>query len=326
MIFFCKYVRYHIKTLIMLALFFIIFVVTFLLYHLPIGAVIYPSMLCFIIALVIFTFGFSRAKAKHNCLTEIKQLTAAMIAEMPNIKTVDDEDYQEIIEILKREILETDSTASKNYNDMIDYYTMWVHQIKTPIASMHLTLQNEDTEMSRKLSSDLFRIEQYVEMVLAFLRLDSDFSDYVFKKHSLDKLIKQSVKRFSSEFIGKKIRLEYEPINEAVITDDKWFMFVIEQILSNSLKYTREGSIKIYFTGQKNLCIKDSGIGIAPEDLPRIFDKGYTGCNGRYDKKASGIGLYLCKRVCHNLGIEISAESELDKGTVIRLNLEQYKI
>ena len=191
---------------------------------------------------------------------------------------------------------------------------------------MRLTLQNEDTPLSRKLTSDLFQIEQYVEMVLAFMRLDSDSSDYVFKEYDIDAIIKQAVTKFASEFIDRKIRLKYEPIDQTVITDEKWFSFVIEQLLSNALKYTRKGSIKIYMQKPMTLCIEDTGIGIAPEDLPRIFEKGYTGYNGRKDKKASGIGLYLCKRICSNLKIDLYVTSELDQGTTIHINLEQYDL
>lgn len=174
-------------------------------------------------------------------------------------------------------------------------------------------------------------IEQYVEMVLAFLRLDSDSSDYVFKMHELDPLLRQSIRRFSSEFINRKLSLSYTPPSDEngtlqMITDDKWFCFVIEQLLSNALKYTRTGTISIFFSQPKVLCIKDTGIGIAPQDLPRVFEKGYTGCNGRTDKKASGLGLYLCKRICKNLGIGISITSEVDNGTCVYLSLDQYPL
>lgn len=196
---------------------------------------------------------------------------------------------------------------------------------------MRLTLQNEDSLLARKLSCDLSHIEQYVEMVLAFLRLDSNSSDYVFKMHELDPLLRQSIRRFSSEFINRKLILSYTPPSDEsgtlkMITDDKWFCFVIEQLLSNALKYTRAGTISIFFSQPKVLCLKDTGIGIAPQDLPRIFEKGYTGCNGRTDKKASGLGLYLCKRICKNLGIGISITSEVDNGTCVYLSLDQYPL
>lgn len=190
---------------------------------------------------------------------------------------------------------------------------------------MKLTLQSEDSPLSRRLSSELFRIEQYVEMVLAFLRLDSTSADFVFREYNADEIIRQCVKKYAHDFIAKKLKLEYEPVNFSFITDEKWFLFVIEQILSNAVKYTRDGGIKIYMKEPKILCIQDTGIGIAPEDLPRIFEKGYTGCNGRLDKSASGIGLYLCKRTCRKLGIDISVSSELNKGTLVMLNLSQYE-
>lgn len=250
-----------------------------------------------------------------------------MITDFPGVECIEDKDYQEIIESLQKEIAEFEISSSTAYENMIDYYTVWVHQIKTPIASMKLNLQNEDSLLSRKLLSDLLRIEQYVEMVLAYLRLDSSTSDYVFREYLIDTVVRQSVKKFASEFITRKIRLDYQPIAGTVITDDKWLTFVLEQVLSNALKYTGEGgSVKIYIKEPRILCIEDSGIGIAKEDLPRIFEKGYTGYNGHADKRASGIGLYLCNRICKNLGVGITADSEVGKGTTICMNLEQYQL
>lgn len=323
---FKAYIKQRQKGIFAFILFCAVFFVTFIMYHLPMEAVLYPSLLCFILGFVFIAWDFSRVKRKHRHLTEIVKLPAAMISLMPEIESVEDEDYQKLIETLQTEVGNLETFTSARYRDMVEYYTIWVHQIKTPIASMRLTLQNEDTPLSRKLSSDLFRIEQYVEMVLAFLRMDSVSSDYVFKEHDIDEIVKQSVTRFAHEFIDRKIHLEYENTEKTVITDDKWLSFVIEQVISNALKYTREGSIKIYMREPKTLCIEDTGIGIAPEDLPRIFEKGYTGYNGRKDKKASGIGLYLCKRICKNLGAEISVESKLDKGTTVYINLEQYNL
>ena len=191
---------------------------------------------------------------------------------------------------------------------------------------MKLAFQGEDSALSRRLSVDLFRIEQYVDMVLVYLRLDSEYTDYVFKECNMDEVIKNSVKKFASEFIGRKLPLEYEPEDVTVVNDSKWLEFVIGQIISNSLKYTETGGIKIYFKEPKMLVIEDTGIGIAEEDLPRIFEKGYTGYNGRTDGSASGIGLYLCRRICGNLHIGIQAESEVGKGTKIILDLNQYKL
>ncbi len=323
---FWKYLKQQKKVILVMLLFSVIFAVVFRLYRLPLEAVMYPCLLCMMLGILFVLADYGKARQKHARLEGISRLESAMIVDLPYAERLDDEDYQAVIRAQQAEISALDTTMSARYQDMIEYYTTWVHQIKTPIASMRLHLQNEDTPVSRKLRSDLFRIEQYVEMVLAFLRLDSTSSDYVFREHSLDTVIRQAVKKFSHEFIGRKIRLEYEQIDKKIVTDDKWLSFVFEQIISNALKYTREGSVRIYMHGPDVLCIEDTGIGIAPEDLPRIFENGYTGYNGRSDKKASGIGLYLCRRICRNLGIGILAKSELDKGTVIELSLEQYQL
>ena len=191
---------------------------------------------------------------------------------------------------------------------------------------MRLNLQSEDTAFARRISEDLFRIEQYVEMVLCYLRLDSGSTDYIIREYDLDSIIKQAIKRFAPQFIRRRIQLFYEPVHASVLTDEKWLLFVMEQVLSNALKYTESGSITIVLEAPLTLCIRDTGIGIAPDDLPRIFEKGYTGYNGRSDKKASGIGLYLCRRICKNLGHTITALSSLDAGTEIRLGLAHEKI
>ena len=244
-----------------------------------------------------------------------------VMMDFPESVSVLETDYQQIIVQLQEGQRRMKDEMSFQYQDMMDYYTVWAHQIKTPIAAMRLTLQNTDSFFSRKLSVELARVEQYVDMVLCYLRLDTDTRDYVIAVYELDDILRQALRKFAGQFIGKKIHLDYQPLNAQVMTDEKWLLFVIEQILSNALKYTQQGCVSIYLESPKILCIRDTGMGIAAEDLPRIFEKGYTGYNGRTDKKASGLGLYLCARICRNLGHGISAESEPDKGTVIKLNL-----
>ena len=307
-------------------LFCVIFAVTFILYHLPVMAVLYPTFICTVLGMIFLIIDFRRVYGKHQKLDRIRAMVDAVSECFPKVESIEDADYQQIINLLRDEQAQLRRNTAKRYEDMVDYYTIWAHQIKTPIASMRLTLQNEDSALSRKLSGDLFRIEQYVEMVLMFLRLDSDSTDYVIREHNLDAIIRQAVRKFAGEFISRKLKLVYEPVHARVITDEKWLSFVIEQVLSNALKYTPSGSITISLEAPKTLCIRDTGMGIAPEDLPRIFEKGYTGYHGRADKKASGIGLYLCKRVCSNLGHRISTESAPDVGTAIRIDLSQYQL
>ena len=323
---FLKYLKQKLWLFVVGGTFSLIFTVSFFLYHLPVEAVIYPTLLCAFIGLLVLIFDFLRVKGRHKELAQIKSTPDAITATFPADNNIQNEDYREVIRLLCEEHNQYKSETNYKYTDMIDYYTVWAHQIKTPIAAMRLTLQNEDTPLTRKLTNDLYRIEQYVEMVLTFLRLNSDSTDYVFKEYDLDNIVKSAVKKFSSEFIGRKLRLIYDPLNTSVITDEKWLSFVIEQVLSNALKYTPSGSITISLVGEKTLRIEDTGIGIAPSDLPRIFENGYTGFNGRTDKKASGIGLYLCRRVCNNLGHTITANSTVDVGTAIDIDLTQTKL
>lgn len=323
---FLRYFKGHRKVILMQLIFCMIFALCFLLYHLPLEAVIYPSILCAGIGFCGCLIDFFHTKQKHEALQQIQTITDARTKNFPETKTIQECDYREIVRLLSDEHDAYRCETNHKYADMIEYFTVWAHQIKTPIASMRLHLQNEDSSLSRKLSADLHRIEQYAQMVLTFLRLDSSGTDYVFKEYDLDKIVRTSIKKFSSEFISRKLSLRYEPLNTTIVTDEKWLGFVIEQVLSNALKYTPCGSITISLADPKTLRIEDTGIGIAAEDLPRIFENGYTGYNGRTDRKASGIGLYLCKRICDNLGHRIHVSSIIDVGTVIDIDLSQAKL
>lgn len=296
-----------------------LFAATFRLYGLPLGAVAYPALLCAVIWLVYLLLAGAKAARKHRLLSS---LTAALTEEMlPPVETPEDEDYRRVIALLREARQRQEAEAGRKYDDMTAYYTLWAHQIKTPIAAMRLTLQNEDSPLSRRLTAELGRVDRYVEMVLAYLRLDGASTDYVLRETELDPLLRGAVKKFSGEFIDRRLALELKPTGARVLTDEKWLSFVLEQLISNALKYTPSGSVSISMEEPDILCIRDTGIGIAPEDLPRVFEPGYTGLNGRQDKRASGLGLYLCRRVCRNLGHGITVASEPGKGTAVRLDL-----
>ncbi len=301
-----------------------IYAAVFFLYRLPVEAAIYPTALC---AMLLFGVGLwwaKKSRAKHRALTYLAALPDDLTERLQEFDGRLDRDYRAIIDALAcREAAERESHRLA-LEDRMDYYTTWAHQIKTPIASMRLALEKEDTALSRQLREELFRVEQYVEMVLTYQRLDSESTDYVFRECDADTVIRGALRKFASQFIGRGIRLNYEPCTGKVITDEKWLSFVLEQVLSNALKYTRDGSITVSFR-EGILEIRDTGIGIAPEDLPRIFEKGYTGYNGRTDKKASGLGLYLCRRICDGLGHGIFVDSQPGVGTAVRLDLRQTR-
>lgn len=322
--FFITYLRDRAKNIGVFLLFSLIFLCTFILYRLPVEAVLYPVGLCGVLGCVFLGLDMGRARERHRRLEQLSRLSGAVMGDFPAPTGQDDRDYQRIISLLRQEQTQREGEMQRRYGDMVDYYTVWAHQIKTPIASMRLTLQSQDSAAARQLLEELQRIEQYVEMVLAFLRLDSDSTDYLFREYDLDGIVRGAVRKFSTQFIRRHIALHYEPLSLRVLTDEKWLAFVVEQVLSNALKYTPDGGqVWVELEGAATLCIRDNGMGIAPEDLPRIFQKGYTGYNGRADKKASGLGLYLCRRICTNLGHTIDAQSTPGQGTTIRIHLER---
>lgn len=245
-------------------------------------------------------------------------------------KRLSEKDYQNIIKNLKEQNGELKSQERIFKQEMSDYYSMWVHQIKTPIAAMHVlqqTLEEEYPEQKyiKEIKLELFKIEQYVEMVLTYLRMGEMSGDLKFEKYSLDSIVRQVIRKYSQMFILRKIHLQYAKTSQCIVTDEKWLQFVLEQVLSNALKYTKDGGMIFIYTEEKEnkkcLVIEDSGIGIWAEDLPRVFEKGFTGYNGRADKKSTGIGLYMCKKIMERLNHQIWIESEVDKGTKVYLDL-----
>lgn len=301
----------------------VIFAISFALYRLPLEAVLYPAGLCLLLGAGCAAAGFLRMKKRHAALEDLKRLEVSLPEQLPEIRDVEAADYREIARLLSDARRVEQARTEADFQAMTDYYTLWAHQIKTPIAAMRLKLQGQDTAEARELLSDLGRVERYVEMVLTYLRLEGSGTDYVIRKCDLDSLLKGVFKQFSGEFIRRRLKLDYTPVNACVLTDEKWLGFVIEQVLSNALKYTPEGTISVYLEAPLTLCVRDTGIGIAPEDLPRVFEQSYTGLTGRKNRQASGIGLYLCKRVCDNLGHDISIQSKPGEGTTVRIDLSR---
>ena len=282
---------------------------------------IYGTMLGLFFILIIGGIDFAIYYRRHRHLIEAEKVIKISVdaLEMPNDQL--EEDYQRLLQVVHEDKVRAVNDLESRKKDIVEYYTMWVHQIKTPIAAMRLLLQAEDTPKNAELSHELFRIEQYVEMALHYTRLDSDTTDFVIQKYYLDHIVREAVHKYAKIFIRKKINLDYQPLETEVLTDEKWLEFVIEQILSNAVKYTQRGTVSIYMEDEKTLVIEDTGIGIRTEDLPRIFEKGYTGYNGHTDKRSTGIGLYLCQRILKKLSHTIAIDSEPGKGTRVRIGL-----
>ena len=313
-----SYLKKNIKVYILFIVFILIFFIMFYLYNLPLEALIYTGSFCFLAALIASFSDYANYKESYKKLNFLEQNILNDLDALPKSLDIRIDYYHKIIEKLYEELEKLTQENRQKNTDMVDYYSMWVHQIKTPIAAMNFLLDNEEVDQ-KILQQELFKIERYVEMVLTYIRLDSISSDYVITKINLDEVVKDTVKKYATLFINKKIKLNYVSHETMVISDKKWLSFAFEQILGNSVKYSSmngEITIEIY---ENKLIIEDKGIGIKEEDLPRIFEKGFTGFNGRYEKKSSGLGLYLCKKTLDKLGHHIEIFSKVGEGTRIEI-------
>ena len=330
--------KHHRMSLLLFAVFVAVFLLVLSLYRLTVEAVVYAALLCFCTGGLAVGLDFLSYYRRHQLLCQLQEKIVYGLDALPPPKNLMEEDYQALLSVLQDEKARILSQSDKTAQEMRDYYTLWAHQIKTPISAMTLLLHQEEQnalsqgqreeqlEGYRELSSQLLRIQQYVEMVLSYLRLDSESTDYVIRSYDLDEIVRQAVRKYATQFIRRKLVLDYQPLNCHVLTDEKWLLFSVEQLLSNAIKYTPCGKISIYREGEKTLVIEDTGIGIAPDDLPRIFEKGFTGYNGRTDKKSTGIGLYLTKRILTKLSHSIEIQSQVGKGTKVMIHLEQAAI
>ena len=232
----------------------------------------------------------------------------------------------EKLEAREMELYQQRSDSERKLTDLLDYYTLWVHQIKTPIAASQLLVAEvADRQLKQQLEQEIFKIDSYTNLVLQYLRLESFHDDLVLKQVQIEDLVKEIIRKYALFFIQKGLNVNLHDLDNEIVTDKKWLLVVIEQIISNSLKYTKEGGLEIYMEGQE-LCIKDTGIGIKNSDVLRVFERGFSGYNGRLTQQSSGLGLYLSKKISEELGHQIRIESEVGKGTIVRIQFAQVKL
>lgn len=339
---FLGYMKYHFKWGLALLSCGIMMAAVMALNGIPDEEILYGLFLCLVLFAVIMAGDFSGYWKKYKRLKEMEHSVTVTLEGI--LKT--DEPLQQEYQILVKKLFEENRRLTNEFvqreRDLMEYYTLWVHQIKTPIAALKLLLEEgavrescdekgsagqgegeweesfcNERERNEELQ-ELFRIEQYAEMALQYMRLGSEITDFVLKKVDLDAVIREAVHKYAKQFIRKKIALNYDKVDTMVLTDEKWLEFVIEQLLSNALKYTSKGSISIYVEDGK-LILTDTGIGIRQEDLPRVCEKGYTGYNGHADKRSTGIGLYLCSSILKKLGHTFVITSEEGSGTSVRI-------
>lgn len=314
------YLRDRLRIIFMVADVLAAFFIMMWVYDMPKAAIGYTLSLALIILLIYFIFDFRKEKNR------LKSIYAAIDGvELPEPTDAVSQAVAKLIEELERDKSEAQAKYLNLANENMDYYTLWTHQIKTPLAAMRLLLADETPDV-RDMSVQLFKIEQYVDMTLQHLRLQSSSTDYIIKWQSLESIVKGVIRKYAPLFIRSALQLKLEIEDVSVLTDKKWLGAAIEQIVSNALKYTKKGSISIYLEPNKTLVIEDTGMGIAPEDLPRVMEKSYTGFNGHASSKSSGLGLYLAKTILNRLGHTIVITSELGKGTKVSINLDSAKV
>lgn len=286
---------------------------------------LYGAFLAVFCGAVYGMWDYLHYRRRCRILQEILAKSGERAAAFPEPGSYLEQLYQEIASVMETEERDTLSQYDEKKRDMADYYMMWTHQIKTPIAGLRLLLQGEKQKLE-----ELFKIEQYAEMALHYARLESISADLLFQTQDVAAILRAAVRKYSILFIGSGLDFRLEEFSAHAVTDEKWLSFVFEQILSNALKYTKDGAIQIYGLdkqGEKThdeaayVVIEDSGIGIREEDLPRIFERGFTGHNGRLDKRSTGIGLYLCRQILDRLSHSIRAESRIGKGTKVIVGL-----
>ncbi|WP_322173298.1 sensor histidine kinase [Acutalibacter caecimuris] len=226
----------------------------------------------------------------------------------------------ESIELLRQYALELEQQQAGRQEELLEYYTLWAHQIKTPLSAMGLILQS-DPEDTGALRQELFKTERYVELVLGYLRIHSMNADLQLGLCPVRPIAARAAKKFAAQFIYKGLRLELDNFENRVVTDEKWLLFVLEQVISNAVKYTSTGTISITMDESDVLAVRDQGVGIDPSDLPRIFERGFTGRNGRLNETSTGLGLYLIRQVLDKLGNRVEVCSAPGKGTEVCLYL-----
>lgn len=277
----------------------LIYLLIFSLSGIDLKAAVYPALLCLVFGIVFLLVGFFRLIERHRRLEFLEKDKGPYGESLPKAADLCEADYQKLLKKEEQEWRDRQKVWDDTMSDMEDYYAAWVHQIKAPIAVMQVLLQQEDTEQSRELKAELFRVEQYAEMALSYVRLNDRGGgfDLVAAEYALDPVIRKAIRKYAGQFIRKKIQVVYQGTDEVVLTDEKWLSFIVEQILSNAVK-----------------------------DIPRIFEKGYTGENGRLGKKSTGIGLYLSQMAAKKLGHTISVESIPGEGSSFKIDLSSYAL
>ncbi len=270
---------------------------------------------------------FKRKKFYDNLLKILEELDEKYliteIIKTPNF--LEGQIFKNSLEQIDKSMLENVNKYKYMTEDYKEYIELWIHEIKIPIATSKMVIENNKNAITKSIDEELDKVENYIEQALFYARSNTVEKDYYIRKVVLKEIVNESIKKNKSSLIQEKISIDIHDLEIEVNTDNKWIVFILNQIIQNSIKYRKKENsvIEIYANqGKENviLYIKDNGIGIKQGEITRVFEKGFTGTNGRLsNKKSTGIGLYLCKKLCNKLGIGIELNSVQNEGTKVKL-------
>ena len=314
---------------ILLLLFGIITIEIFLMaYNVGIFIKIYiPLIIMGLYMISIIIEYFKRKKFYDNLLKMLEELDEKYliteIIKTPNF--LEGQIFKNSLEQIDKSTLENVNKYKYMTEDYKEYIELWIHEIKIPISASKMVIENNKNAITKSIDEELDKVENYIEQALFYARSNTVEKDYYIRKVFLKEIVTESIKKNKSSLIQEKIPIDIHDLDIEVNTDNKWIVFILNQIIQNSIKYRKKENsvIEIYANqGKENviLYIKDNGIGIKQGEITRVFEKGFTGTNGRLsNKKSTGIGLYLCKKLCNKLGIGIELNSVQNEGTEVKL-------
>ncbi|MDR1018384.1 MAG: sensor histidine kinase [Lachnospiraceae bacterium] len=284
------------------------------------------SLLFFLIVMIIKIFNAYRKDKIINQVIANELIDIASNLFTPT--TTIEKDFYRLVLNFEDKLEETNSTNRRKYDELKDYYIMWSHQIKTPLAALSLLAQTDTENSKEDMNDEIFKIQQYLDMMLQYLRMQDINQDFYFANENLLNMVKPIIQKFKAFILNQNLDIELDNLDHLVLTDKKWFMFILEQVIFNAIKYTEKGSIHLFAKVNEDkiiFTVEDTGRGIAATDLPRVFEKGFTGLNGRIDRKATGLGLYMSKEIAEKLGIELSISSKVNVGTAVNFVFDNKK-
>lgn len=302
----------------------VIFGLLFFLSRTPLALYWYGVQLSLFFLLISIVFQWLRYSRKIQRAESFHKLGLEVDKSKLDRADIAEKIYQKQYRKLTEEYLDYKQRETEKNKEQMEYFSLWLHQIKTPIAAISLLVQqNKEVSGQKQMEQELLRLDDYTHMALNYLKLEDIGKELDLEWVSIDEIIKETLKKYSILFIYNKIQLIYKPLEKNFLTDRQWLQVLVEQILSNSLKYTKTGKISIFLENGHTLVIEDTGAGIRQEDLPKIFEKGYTGLNGRLHEKSTGLGLFLSKKICNRLGHGLHIESELGSGTKVYIDFKR---